>query len=344
MKISSVLNIKTSDDIAEVSIVGDIGYNYWADTHEEYKKNTSENIAKELNALKDLKVKSINLYLESLGGDVHHALAIYSQLRQSNAEIKTYLRGANASASTIIASASKKENIFMENTGLYLVHKPMTYAEGNINDMQDTIKSLEKHQKAIETAYLNIGVKQDVLNELMERNGGHGEWLTFEEAKEYGFVGNAWETKRVSNYTKNQFINRNILIPKNIINNKKIKKMEMIQEDKKNLFADFKNWFKNEEEQEEKMNELEALKVENEDLKKQIDDLKTEIEALKVENENLKENEEATKVENEKIIEDKVKEKIKDLANQSKDSKQKEVLNSESPAWKKLYNIHNKIK
>jgi len=52
----------------------------------------------------------------------------------------------------------------------------------------------------------------------MSRNSGNGEWLTFAEAKEFGFVGNEWKTDKVSNYQKSTFENKKILIP-NIFNN-----------------------------------------------------------------------------------------------------------------------------
>jgi len=225
MKITPFLNIKKTDNVADIEIFGDIGYNVWADTYEEYKANTSEQKAEEIKALQNLGVDVINVTLESLGGDVSHALAIYSLLRNSGATINTYYRGVNASASTIIGSAATSvKNIYMDNTGLFLVHKVMSYVEGNENDMQDMINDLEKWQGAINQVYLNLGVEKEVIAELMERNGGHGEYLNFKEAKKYGFVGKEWETKKVANYSRDTFVNKDLLVP-NFINQKE-EKME----------------------------------------------------------------------------------------------------------------------
>ena len=226
MKVSKFLNVKKEEKVANIEITGEIGYNAFADTYDDYKKNTSEAMAAELNALKDLDAEVINITLESLGGDVHHALAIYSLLRNSGAKINTYYRGANASSSTIIGSAADSvDNIYMDSTGLFLVHKVMTTAEGNANDMQNTIDTLNKYQEALETAYMNIGVTKESLSELMERNGGHGEWLTFNEAQSFGFVGSEWNTGKASNYSRATFANKNILIP-NQFNNKNNNLME----------------------------------------------------------------------------------------------------------------------
>ena len=225
MKVTPFLNIKKTDNVADIEIFGDIGYNVWADTYEEYKANTSEQKAEEIKALQNLGVDTINVTLESLGGDVSHALAIYSLLKNSGATINTYYRGVNASASTIIGSAATNvKNIYMDNTGLFLVHKVMSYVEGNENDMQDMINDLEKWQGAINQAYLNLGVEKEVIDELMERNGGHGEYLNFKEAKKYGFVGKEWETKKVANYSRDTFVNKDLLVP-NFINQKE-EKME----------------------------------------------------------------------------------------------------------------------
>jgi ATP-dependent protease ClpP protease subunit len=225
MKVTPFLNIKKTDNVADIEIFGDIGYNVWADTYEEYKANTSEQKAEEIKALQNLGVDVINVTLESLGGDVSHALAIYSLLKNSGATINTYYRGVNASASTIIGSAATNvKNIYMDNTGLFLVHKVMSYVEGNENDMQDMINDLEKWQGAINQVYLNLGVEKEVIAELMERNGGHGEYLNFKEAKKYGFVGKEWETKKVANYSRDTFVNKDLLVP-NFINQKE-EKME----------------------------------------------------------------------------------------------------------------------
>jgi len=225
MKVTPFLNIKKIDNVADIEIFGDIGYNVWADTYDEYKANTSEQKAEEIKALQNLGVDVINVTLESLGGDVSHALAIYSLLKNSGATINTYYRGVNASASTIIGSAATSvKNIYMDNTGLFLVHKVMSYVEGNENDMQDMINDLEKWQGAINQVYLNLGVEKEVIAELMERNGGHGEYLNFKEAKKYGFVGKEWETKKVANYSRDTFVNKDLLVP-NFINQKE-EKME----------------------------------------------------------------------------------------------------------------------
>jgi hypothetical protein len=55
MKVTPFLNIKKTDNVADIEIFGDIGYNVWADTYEEYKANTSEQKAEEIKALPEFR-------------------------------------------------------------------------------------------------------------------------------------------------------------------------------------------------------------------------------------------------------------------------------------------------
>lgn len=336
MNVTPFLNVVQKDNEATIEIVGEIGYNYWADTYEEYTANTAKNIAAELNAIQALKVDKIKVILDSLGGDVSHALSISNLLRNSGAEVSTYLRGANASASTILAcAASSIDNIYMDNMGLYLIHKPMNGVWGNENDMQKNIDDLKKWGSAINQAYLNIGVSQEVIDDLMERNGGHGEWLTFQEAKDYGFVGNEWKVNKVTNYKKEDFTNRELLVPKNIINQND-NKMNTIEE-KKSLFAEFKAWFKNEAEAEAAEQEVSDLKAENEALKAENEALKAakaeqeneELVNAKAENETLKAEKSALELEITNLK--------KDASDLPKNTKKQEEL-SNVPTWKKHFN------
>ncbi len=380
MKITPFLNVKKKDKVADIEIFGDIGYNVWADNFEDYQKNTSEVKAKEIKALQELDVEVINLTMESLGGDVSHALAIYSLLKNSGATINTYYRGANASASTIIGSAaSSVDNIYMDNTGLFLVHKVMSYAEGNENDMQDAINDLNKWQSALNQAYLNLGVQQIVIDELMERNAGHGEWLTYTEAKMYGFVGNEWETKKVTNYSKATFVNKGILVPNNLINQKEVEMEETPQEivtEEKSLLQ--KIWNKLSNESETPTNDVavenEVTPEEKEDILKEVMELieprlialeeahekmmpseeeeaeeveeVEEVEAKYGEDEDMEDEDEKSKKENiADVIKNEVKEAIKNLVEPTTTKKASATNNANTPVWQRhLNNFQNFIK
>jgi ATP-dependent protease ClpP protease subunit len=351
MQVSKFLNLAVTDDIATLEISGEIGYNVWADTYEDYKKNTSENIKAELNAIQNISQKKIKVVLESLGGDLSHALAIRSLLVNSGSEIEVYLRGANASSSTIIATASKNvANVHMDSTGLYLIHKPMSGQFGNSNDMEQMKKDLDKWEQSIRIAYKEMGVTDEVLNDLMERNGGHGEWLTYDEAVAYGFVGNKWETRKAQNYSKEIFENKNLLVPKNLIT---IKNTQMENESKTLLE---KIWNKlstekveaqsNESTPKNEVTPEEKTAIVNEVmqiLEPRIIALEEAIAQMMPEEapaENMEKEEEEEEVLNT------LKAEIKALKEGIANSKEttKVVDNSKLPRWKQIQNIHNSLK
>lgn len=349
-----------SKEVTNIEIIGDIGYNVWADTYDDYKKNTSERISEEVKAISGATASdTINVTLESLGGDASHALSIYSILKNSGKTINVYMRGANASASTVIASsATSKDHVYMSNTGMFLIHKPMTSAYGNENDMEKAKEHLSKWAKAIENAYISLGVDKADLDMLMEKNGGHGEWLTFDEAKAYGFVGKEWTSESTLNYTKDLFKTKNLLTPKNI-------KMEENKEVKdENLLTKIWN----------KLNTPTNMEEEEEEVKNEVtlEDFEALLERVALleeklaemeEPENMEEEEEYENMEEEEEDENKVEnslklqleDKIKEIENLKKQvakneatPKPKEVKNKleeNAPAWKQLVNAHkNQLK
>ena len=347
MNVSKFVNIAVKDDVATIEISGDIGYNPFADTYEEYKANTSANIKAELNAIQNIQSKKIKVVLESLGGDLNHGLAIRSLLVNSGADVEVYLRGANASSSTIIATATKDPSkIYMDTTGMYLIHKPMSGVYGNSNDMEQMKKDLEKWQSAVNTAYLEMGVDQEVLNDLMERNGGHGDWLDYSEAVNFGFVGNKWETKRATNYTKQTFVNKNLLIPKFIEmeeNKEVVEEKNLLEKIWNKLSSDKPETPKNEvapEERTEIVNEvMQILEPRIVALEEAIAEMSPE--AMEEEKVEAKEDKE---YENKVLdLQNEVKALKESIANSKETPKNNKEDFENMPSWKKVAYAHNQL-
>jgi len=346
---AQVFKIETIDNVANIEIFGDIGY-----IVEDEKENAIEKV-KQIKSISSLKVDVINVTLESLGGSLTHALALNTELRQNVAQVNIYLRGYNASSSTVIAASAKKENIYMDKFGLYLIHKPMAEYYGNENDLDKTKSSLSKWKEVIIESYVNLGVDVNVVNDLMERNGGHGEWLSFNEAKEYGFVGNEWVTNKINNYKSEDFTNKGLLAPKNIIN----QNSNIMQETEKKGFLDvIENWWEGKQKKQDAETTIQNLKTENEQLKNDLATFKNkvdELEAAKVveevaevtETTEVEEVVEVTEVSIEERIEAKVTEVIKNALNPDNVKKETTPSNdANAPYWKRrlehFQNIKNK--
>jgi ATP-dependent protease ClpP protease subunit len=105
------------DKPAELILYGDISsYSWWGD------KITPKQFNDDLNALGD--VSEIVVRINSGGGDVFAANAIYTRLKDHAAKITVKIDGWAASAATIIAMAG--DSIQIPASGVFMIHDPKT--------------------------------------------------------------------------------------------------------------------------------------------------------------------------------------------------------------------------
>ncbi len=197
MRISEVLNIvENNDNSIDIQISGEIGYSFYDD--EEKNITTKEKLDKELKAISSLNknVNRINLLIDSPGGSVSHALAMFYLLDQHPAEKFCIYKGVSASAATVIASVCKLENITMTSYVLILVHEARfnPYDTYTVEKLKRDAIMLETINKQIATIYSKLNGKSIEENlSIMSQNGGEGVLMSAEEAKQKGFVGNILE-------------------------------------------------------------------------------------------------------------------------------------------------------
>lgn len=154
---------------------------------------TAKSFKEDLDALGE--VDTLNIYINSPGGAVFQAQAIYTQLKRHKAAKHVYIDGLAASAASFIAMAGDK--VYMPKNATFMIHNPMTYAYGNASDLRQTITMLDKVREGMIEAYLgHIGDKitEDKLKELLDAET----WLTAQECYTYGFVDEIIEEKNVA--------------------------------------------------------------------------------------------------------------------------------------------------
>lgn len=95
-------------------------------------------------------VKKLNIYLNSPGGDVFTASTMVSmleRLKEKGTVIDAYVDGLSASACSFLMMVANNINLYKNST--VMVHKPMSWAVGNANDMQKTIDALNKIEDSV---------------------------------------------------------------------------------------------------------------------------------------------------------------------------------------------------
>ena len=168
-----------ADDEAELLLYGEISDASWYGDEVTPKK-----FADDLAACSG---KNLTVRVNSPGGDVFAAQAIYNQLKAYTGKVTVKIDGMCASAATVIACAG--ETVIMPSNTIYMIHNPKSAMLGYYDAVQ-----LGKVSDRLTT------VKQTIVNVYMGRVGNAlsevqvkhkmdaEEWMTADKAKEYGFV------------------------------------------------------------------------------------------------------------------------------------------------------------
>lgn len=140
--------------------------------------------------------KDIFFYINSPGGSVYDALAIYDTMEFISNDIQTVGIGVQASAAAFLLSSGTKGKRQVLPHATVMIHQPSSGTRGKVTDQEiDLRESLRIKALLEEIMARNTGQKADKIHLDMERD----KWLTAKEAHEYGIV-----DKIVSNPPKEQ--------------------------------------------------------------------------------------------------------------------------------------------
>jgi ATP-dependent Clp endopeptidase proteolytic subunit ClpP len=165
---------KKNDEL-ELLVYDSIGESWWGGGV------TAEAVKQKLNEAGD--VSKITLRINSPGGDVFEASAIYSVLTQHKATVECYVDGLAASAAFTIAMAGDKVHI--SESAMMMCHNALGMCMGNGNDMREMAGLLDKVSGTMRDIYSQkSGMKADDVQALMDAET----WMTAAEAVKYGFA------------------------------------------------------------------------------------------------------------------------------------------------------------
>jgi ATP-dependent protease ClpP protease subunit len=130
----------TDTSTAQLHIYGAIG-GYWGDV-------AASDIVP---ALRATVADTINVYINSPGGDVYDGIAIRNALRQHSARIVVTVDGLAASAASFIAVAG--DEVIMGSNAELMIHDAWTIAIGNAEDFRLVAGDLDRISQNIATMY-----------------------------------------------------------------------------------------------------------------------------------------------------------------------------------------------
>lgn len=128
-------------------------------------------------------VRNLTVRINSYGGDVFAAHAIYNALVQHPANITVRVDGIAASAATIIMLAGT--DIIMPENAMIMIHNPWTIAMGDARDMRKAADTLDQVRESILAVYeTRTGMSHDELVSMLDAET----WMTADEAVTAGFA------------------------------------------------------------------------------------------------------------------------------------------------------------
>ncbi|RWQ16101.1 head maturation protease, ClpP-related [Mesorhizobium sp.] len=173
-------------DRAEIYVYGPIGMSFWDDGV------SAAQFQKDLKALGSA-IKTIDLRINSEGGDVMDARAMYTLLVQHQAKVIAHIDGLAASAASFLAMAG--DEIEISEGGFFMIHNSRMTARGGADDFRRAADLLDQVDVTICDTYCARSKKDPgKVKKWMDDET----WFTGKEAVEHGFADKMVENLQVA--------------------------------------------------------------------------------------------------------------------------------------------------
>lgn len=155
---------------AEILIYEEIGY--WGTTADQFVKD-----------LRAVTAPTINLHINSPGGDVFDGIAIHNALKAHPAQVNVHVDALAASIASVIAMAG--DTVHMPPSAYLMIHNAWSFAIGDAIELRKTADLLDKINGTIADVYAARGSKTaEEFKALMSAET----WLTAQEAVDAGLA------------------------------------------------------------------------------------------------------------------------------------------------------------
>jgi ATP-dependent Clp protease, protease subunit len=129
--------------------------------------------------------RDVQIYVNSPGGSVYAGLGIYDTMQYINPDVATICTGIAASMGAVLLCAGAKGKRAALKHSRVMIHQPMGGAQGQVSDMEITLKEVIKLKKEL---YDIISYHSGQSFEKVEEDSDRDYWMMSEEAKEYGMI------------------------------------------------------------------------------------------------------------------------------------------------------------
>lgn len=162
-------------ETAEITIYGDITSWPWMESDVSAYLLSRQ--------IEGLEAGSINVYINSYGGEVSEGLAIYTALKRHKAKIHTFCDGFACSAASVVFMGGDERT--MGEASLLMIHNAWSFAQGNAKELRKAADDLEVISQAAANTYRSaVNLSDEALAALLDNET----WISPEDAVEMGFA------------------------------------------------------------------------------------------------------------------------------------------------------------
>lgn len=129
--------------------------------------------------------KDISLYINSPGGSVSAGMAIYDTMNYVKCDVSTICIGLAASMGAFLLSSGARGKRYALPNSEIMIHQPLGGAQGQASDIKIQADHIVKTKHRLNTILSKNSGKP---YEVVEKDTDRDNYLSAEEAKEYGLI------------------------------------------------------------------------------------------------------------------------------------------------------------
>lgn len=143
--------------------------------------------------LREQPTAAVTVWINSYGGDLAAATAIYNALRAHRGPVSVQVEGISASAATLLCCVGK---VTVADNAALMIHAPWLSITGNARDLRDRADGLDAMAAGMTAAYrAKTGKPAADIARLLD---GRDHWFTAAEALAFGLVDEITPARRVA--------------------------------------------------------------------------------------------------------------------------------------------------
>ena len=129
--------------------------------------------------------KDIKLYINSPGGSVSSAMAMYDTMNHIKPDVSTVCVGIAASAAAVLLAAGQKGKRFCLPNAEVMIHQVMSGVEGQASDIEIAAKHILRTKENLNKILAKATGKTPAQ---IEKDADRDNYMSAEEAKKYGLI------------------------------------------------------------------------------------------------------------------------------------------------------------